>query len=241
MNEQNQIDRKLLDYIDENRDRLVEHVRQMVRIDSVEREARDGAPFGPGVKEALDQALSISREMGFETVNMDGYIGYAFHGRGEDYVCAMGHVDVVPAGEGWREPPFGGHMENGVIYGRGVLDNKGPVIACLYGLAAVKSLGLILRHPARIIFGCDEETGFEDLRYYLSKEKPPVYGFTPDCKYPVVYSERGRAVVRIIGTRECLGTFFGFVNKYFIGAGNTGDRLGIDYYHEEDGMMEMRG
>ena len=75
MNEQNQIDRKLLDYIDENRDRLVEHVRQMVRIDSVEREARDGAPFGPGVKEALDQALSISREMGFETVNMDGYIG----------------------------------------------------------------------------------------------------------------------------------------------------------------------
>ena len=67
-------------------------------------------------------------------------------------------------------------MENGVIYGRGVLDNKGPVIACLYGLAAVKSLGLTLRHPARIIFGCDEETGFEDLRYYLSKEKPPVYG-----------------------------------------------------------------
>ena len=63
MNEQNQIDRKLLDYIDENRARLVEHVRQMVRIDSVEREARDGAPFGPGVKEALDQALSISREM----------------------------------------------------------------------------------------------------------------------------------------------------------------------------------
>ena len=241
MNEQNQIDRKLLDYIDENRDRLVEHVRQMVRIDSVEREARDGAPFGPGVKESLDLALSISREMGFETVNLDGYIGYAFHGRGEDYVCAMGHVDVVPAGEGWREPPFGGHMEDGVIYGRGVLDNKGPVMACLYGLAAVKSLGLTLRHPVRIIFGCDEETGFEDLRYYLSKENPPVYGFTPDCKYPVVYSERGRAVVRIIGTRDCLGTFFDFVNKYFIGAGNTGDRLGIDYYHEEYGMMEMRG
>ena len=52
MDEQNQIDRMLLDYIDENRDQLVEHVRQMVRIDSVEREARDGAPFGPGVKKA---------------------------------------------------------------------------------------------------------------------------------------------------------------------------------------------
>ena len=69
MDEQNQIDRMLLDYIDENRDQLVEHVRQMVRIDSVEREARDGAPFGPGVKKALDLALSISRDMGFETVD----------------------------------------------------------------------------------------------------------------------------------------------------------------------------
>ena len=66
--------------------------------------------------------------------------------------------------------------ENGVIYSRGVLDNKGPVMACLYGLAAVRALGLPLRHPVRIIFGCDEETGFEDLRYYLSKEKPPVSG-----------------------------------------------------------------
>lgn len=87
------------------------------------------------------------------------------------------------------------------------MDNKGPVMACLYGLAAVRALGLPLRHPVRIIFGCNEETGFEDLRYYLSKEKPPVYGFTPDCKYPVVYSERGRAVVRITGTREYLVHF----------------------------------
>ena len=77
MDELNQIDRKLLDYIDGNRNQLIEHVRQMVRIDSVEREAQDGAPFGPGVKKALDLALSISREMGFETVNLDGYIGYA--------------------------------------------------------------------------------------------------------------------------------------------------------------------
>lgn len=236
-----QIDRKLLNYIDDKRDQMIEHVRKLVRIDSVEREAREGAPFGPGVKEALELALAIGRELGFETMNLDGYIGYASYGRGEDYVCAIGHVDVVPVGEGWKNSPFSGHMEDGIIYSRGVLDNKGPVMACLYGLAAVKALGLSLKHPVRIIFGCDEETGFEDLAYYLSKEKPPVYGFTPDCKYPVVYSERGRAVVRILGTRDCLETFLEFVNNYFIGASNTGDRLGIDYYHEEYGMMEMRG
>jgi succinyl-diaminopimelate desuccinylase len=56
-----------------------------------------------------------------------------------------------------------------------------------------------------------------------------------------VYSERGRAVVRITGSMEQLETFFEFVNKYFIGARNSGDRLGIDFCHEEYGMMEMRG
>lgn len=239
--EQEKIDRDLLDWIDRNSDRMIDSVLKLVRIDSVEREALNGAPFGPGVKDALDCALSVSRELGFETVDMDGYIGYASYGRGEDYVCAMGHVDVVPAGEGWKHPPFCGHMEDGIIYSRGVLDNKGPVMACLYALAAVKESGLTLKHPVRIIFGCDEETGFEDLTYYLSKEKPPVCGFTPDCKYPVVYSERGRAVVRFMGQRDNLEPFFDFVNSYFMGAGNTGDRLGIDYYHEEYGMMEMRG
>lgn len=236
------LDQCIIEAVDRLKDEMIDSILELVRIDSVEGDGSKEAPFGPGVKQALLSALDISRRLGFDTVNLDNYIGYAQYGGGADgYVCAIGHVDVVPPGEGWKQPPFSGYMENGIIYSRGVLDNKGPVMACLYGLAAVRALGLPLRHPVRIIFGCDEETGFEDLRYYLSKEKPPVYGFTPDCKYPVVYSERGRAVVRITGTREYLGTFFDFVNKYFIGAGNTGDRLGIDYYHEEYGMMEMRG
>lgn len=240
-NTEKNVDEALLDCIDRMKGRMIDSVLRMVRINSVESGALPGAPFGHGVKKALDCALSISGELGFETVNVDDYIGYAQYGRGEDYVCAMGHVDVVPAGEGWRQPPFSGYMEDGIIYSRGVLDNKGPVMACLYGLAAIRELGLPLKHPVRIIFGCDEETGFEDLKYYLTKEKPPLYGFTPDCKYPVVYSERGRAVVRIYGDPGRLEAFFDFINMYFIGAKSTGDRLGIDYYHEEYGMMEMRG
>lgn len=234
-------DKKILDGVDRLGDRFIGSVLELVRINSVEREAYEGAPFGAGVKRALEYALGISKQLGFDTVSLDHYIGYAQYGKGEDYVCAIGHVDVVPAGEGWKQPPFSGYVEDGVIYSRGVLDNKGPMMACLYGLAAIKEAGLALKNPVRIIFGCDEESGFEDLKYYLSKEKPPLYGFTPDCKYPVVYSERGRALVRITGSLEQLETFFGFVNQYFIGAGNHGDRLGIDFCHQEYGMMEMRG
>lgn len=219
---------------------MITSIRELVQIDSVEQPAEADAPFGPGVRAALQRALSLSRELGFETVNLDNYIGYARYGQGQDYVCAIGHLDVVPPGDGWKQPPFNGHMENGVLYGRGVLDNKGPVLACLYGLAALKELKLPLNRQVRIIFGCDEETGFKDLAYYLEREKPPAYGFTPDCKYPVVYGERGRAVIRAVGSSRELERFFHFVNQYFIGAKNSGDRLGIDISHPEYGMMEMR-
>ena len=236
------LDQSIIEAVDSFKDEMIQSILELVRIDSVEGEASEDAPFGHGVKQALLRALDIGGRLGFDTVNLDNRIGYAQYGRGEDsYVCAIGHVDVVPAGEGWKQPPFSGYMENGTIYSRGVLDNKGPVLACLYGLAALKKLGLTLKHPVRIIFGCDEETGFEDLKYYLTKENPPIYGFTPDCKYPVVYSERGRAVVRILGKKDSLQPFFKFVNQYFIGAKNTGDRLGIDFFHEEYGTIEMRG
>lgn len=236
------LDQSIIEAVDSFKDEMIQSILELVRIDSVEGEASEDAPFGHGVKQALLRALDIGGRLGFDTVNLDNRIGYAQYGRGEDsYVCAIGHVDVVPAGEGWKQPPFSGYMENGTIYSRGVLDNKGPVLACLYGLAALKKLGLTLKHPVRIIFGCDEETGFEDLKYYLTKENPPIYGFTPDCKYPVVYSERGRAVVRILGKKDSLQPFFKFVNQYFIEAKNTGDRLGIDFFHEEYGTMEMRG
>lgn len=235
------IESRILQKVEELSSSMVESICKLVQIDSVETEAEADMPFGKGVQAALLKALAISEELGFSTTNLDNYIGYAQYGSGEDYVCAIGHVDVVPVGEGWKQPPFSAYMEDGTIYGRGVLDNKGPILACLYGLAALKRSDIPLKRPIRIIFGCDEESGFEDLAYYLKKEKAPVYGFTPDCKYPVVYSERGRAIVRIYGEQARLTPFFAFVNQYFIGAKNTGDRLGIDYFSPEYGMMEMRG
>ena len=236
---------RILKEIEALKESMIDGILELVRIDSVKDTAQEGAPFGRGVRTALDTALDISRRLGFSTRNLDNYIGYAEYGQGADYICAIGHVDVVPVGDGWKQPPFSGYVENGTISSRGILDNKGPIMACLYGLYALKRLGFEPKHQIRIIFGCDEESGFGDLKYYLEKEKPPVYGFTPDCKFPVVYAERGRAVVRINGWKDGeengrLDDFFGFVTQYFIGAKNNGDRLGIDFVHPEYGVMEMR-
>ncbi len=233
------VEEKILSKVESLEKKIIDGILELVRIDSVETAPTPDAPFGPGVKKALEKALELGQRLGFCTVNLDNHIGYVEYGEGEDYVCAMGHVDVVPVGDGWKQSPFSGYMEDGVIYSRGVLDNKGPILTCLYGLYALKELGYEPKHRIRIIFGCDEESGFEDLHYYLKKEKPPLYGFTPDCKFPVVYAERGRALVRIKGKE--LEPFFAFVTEYFIGAKNTGDRLGIDFSHQEYGIMEMRG
>lgn len=234
------MEQKILAEVEALKDEMIGGILDVVRIDSVETEGTPDAPYGEGVKAALAKALEISEKLGFATCNMENQIGYASYGQGDDYVCAMGHVDVVPVGDGWRQPPFSGYIENGTIYSRGILDNKGPIMSCLYGLYALKRLGYEPKHEMRIIFGCDEESGFEDLTYYLKHEKAPAYGFTPDCKYPVVYAERGRAIIRVSGDAKELEKFFAFVTQYFISAKNNGDRLGIDFTHPEYGIMEMR-
>ncbi|GAA0866643.1 dipeptidase PepV [Paraclostridium tenue] len=177
--------------IDELKNDLLNDIVDIVKIPSVEEKSLDGFPFGKNVGKALDKALEISQKLGFKTKNIDGYMGYAEFGEGEDYVAVVGHLDVVPEGSGWKYEPYGGEIDNGKIYGRGVLDNKGPIISALYGLKAIANSNIKLGKKVRIIFGTNEETGFNDIPYYLSKEKPPIMGFTPDCKYPVVYGERG--------------------------------------------------
>ena len=172
---------KVLSYKDE----LIESIRRLVKIDSIEGEAKDDAPFGENPKMALREALKIAEELGFETKNINNAIGYAELSVGEncsdDYIGVIGHVDIVPVGKGWSYNPLDVTEANGKIYGRGVLDNKGPIMSVLYGAKIIKDLNIPLSKKIRVIFGTNEETGFKDIPYYLNSEKPPVMGFTPDC------------------------------------------------------------
>lgn len=173
------------------KEELFKNIDRLIRINSVEGESLEGAPFGIEPRKALEEALKISEEMGFKTKNIDNAIGYAEYGEGEEYICVIGHVDIVPVGEGWSYDPLKLTITEDKLYGRGILDNKGPIMSALYGLKILKDLNITLSKKVRIIFGTNEETGFKDIPYYLKNEKPPVMGFTPDCKYPAVYGERG--------------------------------------------------
>jgi succinyl-diaminopimelate desuccinylase len=188
--------------IEELRNELICSTQEILKIKGVEEPAVPGAPFGEGVGATLDCALEISRRLGFKTVNLDGYVGYAEYGVGEDYVGVLGHLDVVPEGEGWLYPPYGAEIHDDKIYARGALDDKGPMIAALYGLKAIKDLGLNLTKRVRIIFGTNEETGCKEMEHYLANEKPPVSGFTPDAEYPIIYAEKGLTIFNIVKDLE---------------------------------------
>lgn len=182
------LDEKILSMKEE----IIKSVQEAVKIKSVEDEAKDGMPFGEGVHRALENCLELSKSLGFKTVNVDNMIGYAEYGEGDEMIAVLGHLDVVPEGDGWKYPPYAAEIHNGNIYGRGATDDKGPTIGALYALKAVKDLNLPLKRRVRIIFGLNEETGSKCVKHYVEKgEEIPVGGFTPDAEYPIINGEKG--------------------------------------------------
>jgi len=174
------------------REEMIRDLRELVKIESVKDAACPGAPFGPGVREALDLVLQKGQAMGFAARNVDGYAGHLEFGVGEELIGVLAHVDVVPAGSGWTHPPFGGEVSDGRLYGRGSSDDKGPVIACLHALATLKEAGFAPRRRLRLILGCDEESGWECVDRYFAAEERPAYGFSPDAEFPLIIAEKGQ-------------------------------------------------
>ena len=177
--------------VDELRDEIIETTREFIRIRSVKESAKEGMPFGEGVNNALKWILDKSKEFGFDTLNVDNYAAHAEFGSGEKVLGILAHIDVVPEGNDWTYPPYEAKIVDDKIYGRGTIDDKGPLIAALYAMKILKDSGANIKDKIRIIFGTDEESGWEGIRYYLNKVKAPDYGFTPDADFPVIHGEKG--------------------------------------------------
>ena len=180
------VDRWILDHKDE----LINSLKESVRIPSVEGAPEPNAPFGREVRRALDHALALARSFGFTTIDMDGYIGVIDYGEGEETLGVMCHLDVVPEGEGWDNPPYAAETVDGCIVGRGTLDDKGPAMSSIYALAAIKAAGLKTKRRIRIMLGCNEESGWGCMKHYGEVAKMPDIAFSPDGEYPVVNSEK---------------------------------------------------
>lgn len=185
------MDRKVYELIDSYRDEFVSTLQKWIRTPSVKGEPAEKAPFGTDVRKMLDLAMADAAGMGFPVRDFDGYACDITLGDPEEKIAVLGHLDVVPVGDGWTKPPFGAVIENGRLYGRGASDDKGPSLAALYAMRAIREAGIPLKKGIRMILGCDEESGWEDMEYYAKHERIPDTGFSPDASFPLINTEKG--------------------------------------------------
>lgn len=171
---------------------LIEAVSRLVRIDSTLGDPAPGQPFGPGPAAALEEMLTLSREWGLPGENLEGYVGVIDLNREETALHILGHLDVVDGGEGWTvTEPFQPKLVDGILYGRGVDDDKGPMVAALLAMKAVQDLGLPLKKNVRLILGTDEETGFRDIHWYYDRHPYAPHTISPDADFPIINIEKG--------------------------------------------------
>ena len=172
---------------------MLNDLGEIISIDSVEApRSAPNAPCGVGVRKALDWFLDKARSYGLRVGENGGYYGWAEYGEPEKpLIAVVAHIDIVPAGTGWDADPFKMRNENGRVYGRGVADDKGPLVVALHVLKRLRDDGAKLRHRIRLIVGCNEETGSLCLKKYAKECGLPVVTLVPDADFPVINSEKG--------------------------------------------------
>ncbi|WP_267200780.1 M20 family metallopeptidase [Limosilactobacillus kribbianus] len=180
----------------------VKTLERLISVQSYNQPAEDGAPFGRGIRNALDEMMKICDELGFKTYeDPDGYYGYAEVGEGEKVFGVICHLDTVPAGDlaTWDHDPFKGTVVNNAIYGRGSQDDKGPGIAALYAVKALMDAGYHFNQRIRFIYGTDEEILWRGIAQYNKKESQIDIGISPDAEFPLIYAEKGLEQAYLVG------------------------------------------
>ena len=186
-------------WIEEYRTEMVSSLSALISVPSVAVRTKGPDPFGAPVQQVYEDMLRMAEEAGFRTFDADHFGGhFDYQGQGTGIFGIVGHLDVVPEGDGWDFDPYGGEVIDGCVCGRGAMDDKGPVIAAFYAMKALKDCGFVPDKTVRMILGLDEETQWEGMRHYLAfVPDTPDCGFTPDADFPVIHGEKGLLIFDI--------------------------------------------
>lgn len=186
--------------VDEQFEQAVVDVRDWVRIPSV---TAPGDPFRADKEKMLRAVVQRANQLGLKGWLLEGsqVAVVELPGRSGQSVGILAHADVVPEGEldSWRHPPFSGVLAEDAIWGRGSLDDKGPLAASLHAMAILKKWGLVPRKTVRLIVGSSEENlDWRDLDAVRKAGLTPESGWTPDAAFPVINAEKSfvNAVLR---------------------------------------------
>jgi len=156
------IEKAIIEKIEEMREDIIYFHKQIIQIPSEN---------PPGKYKQIAQFVQNKfEELGLKTfVKRNNVVGKYQNLTGPSLLL-YGHMDTVPAYKGWTEDPFGGHIIDGKIYGRGACDDKACVTAEIFATKALLELGIKFEGSLTLISAIDEETGgFNGVRYLLDK------------------------------------------------------------------------
>jgi len=156
---------KVIAEIDRAQDEIVELTRDLVRIPTVNPPGEFYedcahllgdrlAAFGFDV-DYIDADGRPEHSAAYPRVNM---IGRRRTDAGP-VVHLNGHIDVVPAGDGWTVDPFAAVVRDGKIYGRGTCDMKAGIAAAVFAAEAIRRAGIAVPGAIEVSGTVDEESG----------------------------------------------------------------------------------
>lgn len=198
-------------WIEKNKEAFVKDLDRLVAVPSISVHGDDTYPYGKECGRVLDEMTALAAGYGFQVKNHEYHCGSLLvKGTGDSprRIGIYAHLDVVPLGEGWHNPPLKCTQKDGFLIGRGVGDNKGPGICALYALRYLKEHGIELKNDVLVYYGLSEETGMQDIEYFCRTQQVPDFNLVADTNFPVCYGEKG--LMRADIEREIEGNLVSF-------------------------------
>jgi dipeptidase D len=185
---------------------VVELTQQLVRFKTVSSEQPPASNPGIAAMGRFLQKWAKANGFGFRVVGKNEVFEVSW-GTGAPHLAFIFHGDVVPAPpEKWTSKPFEVRVANGRLYGRGVVDDKGPIAMGLVSLAMAREMGLKpQKGKVLLIIGNDEESDWKGMQEYTRTEPLPTHPVSVDGYYPVVAAQSGFVALNLEAPVEPLG------------------------------------
>jgi len=194
----------VLNVIKTDEDHVVALTQDLVRIPSVNPkfQIEEGLNREADVQTRIEEEL---RPLGFNIDRSDVFPGRPnvaadIQGSEEKSMILCGHVDVVPVGnaDAWKRQPFGGQLEDGRVWGRGAVDMKGGIAACISAARAIRKAGVQLEGRLSIHTVVDEEAGGFGAIDLVEKDKLAKHAIIAEPTWgDVIPAEGGLSWVKV--------------------------------------------
>jgi dipeptidase D len=139
---------------------------------------------------------SRAAEKGLAFRSVDGRVDEITLAGPAPVFALLTHGDVQGVeGQKWSVSPWEGKIVDGKMIGRGTEDDKGPLVAALYVLAALKDSGWPLNSTVRLLIANGEESSWDEIPYYQQRAKMPDTTIGLDAAYPVTNAQKAFGVL----------------------------------------------